>query len=126
EAGGGLAGLLTRTRMNALRAAVLVVGGVLATVAAAARWQPADGAAAPGAPEALGPVLTGRVVDENGAAVPGVKIQLYSGLATRWEGQSTTTDADGVYRFEPLEIGSMGWRGEGENREAFYYVGVRI
>ena len=36
----------------------------------------------------------------------GVRIVLYSGLATRWKGQETTTDHDGRFRFDPLQTGA--------------------
>lgn len=73
-----------------------------------------------------GPVLTGRVIDEQGRAVKGAKVRLYSGLATRWPGQEAETGPDGVYRFDPLETGAMTLRGEGEEKEAFYFIGVRL
>ncbi len=59
------------------------------------------------APKKQGPILTGRIVDEAGRPLAGAKIILYSGLATRWKGQETTTDREGRYRFDPLETGSM-------------------
>lgn len=50
-------------------------------------------------------VLTGRVVDDKGEPVPGVVVKLWSGMGTRFAGQSTVTDGAGVYRFDPLESG---------------------
>ena len=50
--------------------------------------------------------LVGRVIDKSGAPVAGVRIELFGGLATRFKGQSAVTDADGRYRFDPLETGA--------------------
>lgn len=58
-------------------------------------------------PTSNGPILRGTITDESGNPVKGVKVQLYSGCATRWEGQSATTGDDGVYLFDPLKTGSM-------------------
>lgn len=59
------------------------------------------------APAAPGPVLQGRIVDSRGDAVPGVRVTLWGGLATRLKGQQTTTDSDGRYQFQPLETGAQ-------------------
>jgi hypothetical protein len=58
-------------------------------------------------PDKQGPILTGRVVDEAGRPLPGVRIILYNGLCSRWKGQEATTDQDGRYRFDPLRTGAM-------------------
>ncbi len=85
---------------------------------------PAAPAASPEQQRKPGPVLRGRITDESGRPVKGVKVQLYSGVATRREGQSMVTGDDGVYAFDPLETGSL-TRPEGLDRWD-YYVGVRI
>jgi RNA polymerase sigma factor (sigma-70 family) len=54
-----------------------------------------------------GPILAGSIRDVQGRPVPGAEIVLYSGFATRMQGQSATTDRDGRYRFDPLKTGSM-------------------
>lgn len=50
-------------------------------------------------------VLCGTIIDGSGRPVPGVTVQLYNGIATRWPGQKTVTDVQGRYRFDPLETG---------------------
>ncbi len=68
-------------------------------------------------------VLEGRVTDGAGRGVPGVRLTLYSGLATRFQGQSVLTDENGRYRFSPLETyQSLG--ADDARRRAM--VGVRV
>jgi beta-lactamase regulating signal transducer with metallopeptidase domain len=69
-----------------------------------------------------GPVLHGRVTDEQGKPIAGVQVDLYSGLATRFRGQETRTDAHGEYRFDPLETGGIMLTDEGGS----YYTGVEF
>ena len=45
-------------------------------------------------------VLTGRVLDGQGAPISGVEVQLFSGIGTLFRQGTTRTDADGRYRFE--------------------------
>jgi hypothetical protein len=57
------------------------------------------------APKGDATILHGRITDEAGHPISGVRVQLYNGIATRWQGQSTTSDEDGRYRFDPLQTG---------------------
>ncbi len=70
------------------------------------------------------PVLQGRIVDEQGRPVPDTTIILYSGLATRWESMRTKTDANGRYRFDPVQTGSLTQVDKSKNWS--YYIGVRL
>jgi hypothetical protein len=78
---------------------VLLVLGLAALTSGALLAEPPKAAKAASA-------LVGRITDDSGHPIAGVKIQLYSGFATRKAGQSATTDSDGRYRFDPLETGS--------------------
>jgi beta-lactamase regulating signal transducer with metallopeptidase domain len=69
-----------------------------------------------------GAVLEGRVTDEYGKPLPGVQVKLYSGIGSRWLGQETTTDAQGDYRFDPLETG--GAMGGTKDSDPSWYTGV--
>jgi protocatechuate 3,4-dioxygenase beta subunit len=53
--------------------------------------------------EARGPALEGRVVDEKGQPLPGARIILYAGVATRWKCAETQTGDDGRYRFDSVQ-----------------------
>lgn len=75
-------------------------------------------------PDKQGPILTGRIVDEAGRPLPGVKVVLYNGLYTRWKGQETTTGPDGRYRFDPLRSGGM--VGDGANGRWDWRTGLRL
>ncbi|WP_417392112.1 carboxypeptidase regulatory-like domain-containing protein [Gimesia sp.] len=73
------------------------------------------------------PVLYGRITDTKGKPIPDVEVQLYSGVATRFRGQKTTTDTDGKYRFDPLETGTAIISGDmPQERSASYHVGVQF
>lgn len=117
--------------MLPLRTAVFALAGT-ALLAAAAGIMPVPSQPDTGNPKSAiqnpqsksGPVLRGIITDESGKPLKGVKVQLYSGLATRWEGQSAITGEDGAYTFDPLETGAM-TKPEGQDRWD-YYVGVRI
>ncbi|MCB9857468.1 MAG: carboxypeptidase regulatory-like domain-containing protein [Phycisphaerales bacterium] len=50
-------------------------------------------------------ILEGRVTDELGRPLAGVKIMLMGGVATRWEAGSAVTNDDGIYRFDPVPNG---------------------
>ena len=69
-------------------------------------------------------VLHGTLTDEKGDPLPGVKVQLYSGVATRFEGQNATTDSKGTYRFEPLSTGAYFRREKDEPWD--FYIGIRL
>lgn len=73
------------------------------------------------------PVLYGRITDTEGKPIPDVEIQLYSGVATRFRGQKTTTDANGKYRFDPLKTGSEIFSLESlKDKTRNYYIGVQF
>lgn len=74
-------------------------------------------------PTAEGPTLRGRITDQTGEPLPGVKVVLYGGVATRFRGLDATTDANGAYAFEPLQTGALVW---GENEKAYRYTGVQF
>jgi RNA polymerase sigma factor (sigma-70 family) len=108
-----LLGKLELVMMIATSVAVLgSAGALLARPPATRREQPIVAQRPPERlkparePDKQGPILTGRIVDEGGRPLPGVKIVLYGGLVTRWKGQETTTDQDGRYRFDPLRTGA--------------------
>src|SRR5690606_31713333 len=63
--------------------------------------------------ELVGPVLRGRVTDEQGKPLPGVKVVLYGGTGTRFRGQATSTNDNGEYEFAPLTTGLVS-RSRGE------------
>lgn len=86
------------------------LGAVLAVVALAAGAE-------------RGPALQGRIVDEAGRPLPGAKVILYGGAATRWKVAEAETDADGRYRFDTVRSSMMGTRDKGRWD---YYVGVRV
>lgn len=69
-------------------------------------------------------VLEGRVVDPEGKPIPGVKLQVYGGLATRFAGPEAITDDRGEYRFDPLETGAIMF--DDEDRTSSYSTGVRV
>lgn len=52
------------------------------------------------------PVLRGRLTDDRGQPVEGVRVITYGGMATRFKGQETTSDKDGQFRFDPLSTGN--------------------
>jgi len=98
-------------RRNAMNARLtLSLALVAAGCAGHATPQATDAAPAADRPVELDPaipiVLAGRITDESGRPIEGVKVQLYSGLATRWPGQGARTGPDGRYRFDPLETGA--------------------
>lgn len=70
------------------------------------------------------PVLQGRIADERGRAVPDATVILFSGVATRWESMRTKTDADGHYRFDPVQVGSL--TQDDKSKDWSYYIGVRL
>jgi len=74
-------------------------------------------------PPTAGPILEGRIVDLDGMPVPDVEVNLAGGFATRWWVGGTTTDEDGVYRFAPLDVGSMI---EGDDGRWDYFVGMQL
>jgi hypothetical protein len=76
------------------------------------------------ATQTSGPILEGRIVDEQGQPVPGVKVQAWGGFATRFKGPETVTDADGVYHFAPIQVNSV--LEASAVRPASYYVGVQL
>lgn len=55
---------------------------------------------------ARGAILQGWIVDENDKPLQGVKVTLWSGVATRWRGQETVTDGSGEYFFDPVKSGA--------------------
>jgi protocatechuate 3,4-dioxygenase beta subunit len=67
--------------------------------------------------------LQGRLVDEAARPLPGAKVILYGGVATRWKIAETQTDADGHYRFDSVQ--SSGVKDQKANRWD-QYVGVRF
>gem|GEM_PF-2917292 len=68
----------------------------------------APDAVAPRQPESeKSAILEGRIVDELGRPVPGVRVKLYGGFATRWEVGDAVTNDKGVYRFDPAPHGGM-------------------
>lgn len=69
------------------------------------------------------PSLLGRIVDEEGKPLPGAKVILYAGFATRWKIAEGTTDANGMYRIDDIQSSMI--QGEKEDRWD-YYVGVRV
>lgn len=73
---------------------------------------------------AAGPILAGRIVDEQGQPVPGVRVTTWGGFATRFKGSETVTDADGSYRFEPVQVCSVLEAAQG--RPAAFFVGLQI
>jgi beta-lactamase regulating signal transducer with metallopeptidase domain len=70
-----------------------------------------------------GPIMRGRIVDGAGQPVPAVEVILYGGLATRFPGQTTATDANGEYRFDPLKTGAIILPDEGGSE---HYTGVQF
>ncbi|QDT88439.1 carboxypeptidase regulatory-like domain-containing protein [Gimesia algae] len=73
------------------------------------------------------PVLYGRITDTEGKPIPDVEVQLYSGVATRFRGQKTTTDADGKYRFDPLKTGTAIILDDTpEDKRAYQHFGVQF
>ncbi|QDT76636.1 Regulatory protein BlaR1 [Gimesia maris] len=73
------------------------------------------------------PVLYGRITDTKGKPIPDVEVQLYSGVATRFRGQKTTTDTDGKYRFDPLETGTAIILDDTpEDKRAYQHFGVQF
>lgn len=73
------------------------------------------------------PVFYGRITDTEGKPIPDVEIQLYSGVATRFRGQKTTTDADGKYRFDPLKTGTaIILNDKPEEMRAYQHFGVQF
>ena len=54
-----------------------------------------------------GPVLNGKLTDQEGQPIEGVKVVLYGGVATRFRGQEATTNSKGEYEFKPLKTGAM-------------------
>ena len=52
-----------------------------------------------GGADADAPVLTGVVTHPDGTPLADVEVNLYGGFATRWGTATTSTDADGRYRF---------------------------
>ncbi len=63
----------------------------------------AQGPAQPG----KGPILQGHVRDEQGHPLPGARIVLYGGIATRWKIGEATSDSAGCYRFDSLPQAAM-------------------
>jgi outer membrane receptor protein involved in Fe transport len=61
-------------------------------------------AAPQGAPRANGTVVTGVVLDQTGAVLPGATVQLIDGAGAAV--QTTTADARGAFRFETVTTGS--------------------
>jgi protocatechuate 3,4-dioxygenase beta subunit len=101
---------------------VEMVAAVLWMVAGAAA---AEVAAPPKeAPAAKLAVLTGTLRDQDGRPVAGATVALYGGLATRWKQQEAVTDANGIYRFDPLESGAYMMNDDGSFRA--FYVGMRL
>ncbi|QDU12288.1 Regulatory protein BlaR1 [Gimesia maris] len=73
------------------------------------------------------PVLHGHITDTKGKPIPDVVVQLYSGVATRFRGQKTTTDADGKYRFDPLKTGTAIILDDTpEDKRAYQHFGVQF
>ena len=70
------------------------------------------------------PILRGRIVDVAGKPVPAVEVILYAGVGTRFRGQTTATDANGEYRFDPLKTGTVILPGDLEGGK--YYTGVKL
>lgn len=106
-----------------MKSIVCLVGMVVATAGfgvACARVRVAEERR----PQGAGVTLVGRITDEAGNPVENVKVQLYSGLATRWPGQAAVTDAQGEYRVEKLETGAMTM--DEQSGRWDYYVGMRL
>ncbi len=70
-----------------------------------------------------GPILRGRVTDESDNPISDVRVVLYSGIATRWRGQDTMTNAQGEYRFDPLKTGARMMPDDGPSQ---WYTGVKF
>ena len=95
----------------------------LAFAATGLALQPSDAGNA-SQEEKSGPILEGRIATQAGEPVEGVVVTLFGGMATRWKVGETTTDADGLYRFDPLDVGTP-MRGENGAPGAIA-VGVQI
>lgn len=69
-------------------------------------------------------VRLGSMVDEKGQPLPGVKITLYGGLATRLKGQQAETNQHGEYVFRPLNTGAMTKRDDADDWSL--YTGIQL
>lgn len=78
--------------------------------------------AAQARPEFLRPRLHGRVVDENGLGLPGVTLQPYSGIATRFACEKVVTDAGGNFVVSTAKCGTPMWSFETDARRVI--VGI--
>lgn len=77
----------------------------------------------PAADAAKGPALRGVITDEDGKPLPGAKVILYSGFATRWKNAEAETDAEGRYRFDKIQSSMI----QNAKKDSWdYNVGVRI
>jgi hypothetical protein len=70
-----------------------------------------------------GPTLQGRITDEAGKPLPGAKVILHGGLATRWKIAEADSGADGRYRIEDVQSSTI--RDAKEDRWN-YNVGIRV
>lgn len=70
------------------------------------------------------PALVGKITDAGGRGIAGAKITLYGGAATRFEGQTATTNEKGEYAFDPLSTGQLQW--DAKERRWHLSVGMRI
>ena len=59
-------------------------------------------------PSDQGPVLIGTVRSPDGAPLANVQVRTHGGLATRWVLQTTRTDAEGRFRFDPVQGQPLG------------------
>ncbi|MEN6365636.1 MAG: M56 family metallopeptidase [Thermoguttaceae bacterium] len=73
--------------------------------------------------QSQGPILRGRIIDESGNPLPGIRVVLYSGIATRFRGQEAKTNANGEYQFDPMKTGAAKLR---DGRPSDWYTGVQF
>jgi len=71
-----------------------------------------------------GPILKGRILDEAGQPLAGVRVTLFGGFATRFKGQEAETDKNGAYAFDPLRSGSH--IKDEENQSWDQFVGMEL
>jgi beta-lactamase regulating signal transducer with metallopeptidase domain len=70
-----------------------------------------------------GPTLQGRITDEKGRPLPGAKVVLYAGFATRWKIDEAVCDSDGRYRFAAVRSSLI--KNE-ENDRWDHFVGMKV
>ena len=108
------------------RLASVAACGIAAVILSLITLQPAARVEADGkavAESKSGPVLKGHVTDESGEPISDVTVVLYGGVATRFRGQETKTDAAGNYEFKPLSTGATMFPHPGKSE---WYTGVQF